>query len=361
MSPISVPIEILFWVAIGLFSLSILAILYTLGYRLLDERRERAAAPQVEQARKHMLTAMALGPEEVEPLRLPSDRRVARSIVLSACRIINTVTGEGRDNLREYLVRSRFPEWGQERLRSRRPFARAIACELLGSMRVEEAAARIRALITDPDADVRQAAVRAVGRLEDAAAAPTLLASLHRRNGNSPVVVATALLAIGPEGELALAAALQDRDAITRRVAAQVIGLLNLFDARDALVAALSKENDPWTKVQLIRALGRVGGQDVRAPLHMCLAEGPMVRAAAVRALASLDDSQVLEYLRQELSDPSPSVCRATAESLAAAGPAGRATLRDLPPGSSAEAYAREALARIPSQRGPDSGGESLS
>jgi len=347
MSPVAVPIEILFWVAVGLFGLSLVAIAYTLIYRLVENRREARAAPRIEQARKQMLMAIALGPQELEPITLPSERRVAEGIVLRASRILNTVTGEGRANLVQFLGRSGFPQWAEQRLTSRRSISRAIACEILGSMRVTGSAPQVRRHITDHDADVRQAAVRATGRLRDVSAVPALLASLHQTRGNSPIVVATALLAIGPSGEQPLSNALSDSDHTTRRVAAQVIGLLNLFDARDDLVRALKAEPDPWTKTQLITALGRVGGPDVRGPLRFCLSQEPMVRAAAVRALVSLDDSATLGYLQKELWDPSPGVCRAAAESLASSGPAGRSVLEGLPAGSSAAAYAEEALARV--------------
>lgn len=90
---------------------------------------------------------------------------------------------------------------------------------------MDKAPPRLIALLTDPDADVRQNVAHALGSFEDEAAVPALKRALNDTNADVRRAVAESLSDIGgAEAITALMGLLKDQDPEIRRIAAEALG-----------------------------------------------------------------------------------------------------------------------------------------
>jgi len=231
------------------------------------------------------------------------------------------------------------------------------ALATLAATRAQEAAAPVMMALTDPDPDVRQAAVRAAGDLGLIAAVGDLKALLARPAERLPVRLA----AIDALGDIAaeetfpiLQAMLHDSEKLVRRKAAQALAASPSPDAALAL-SPLLKDEDPvvrWTVtgrlvgerdplglVGLVRELPQEGsdlGDKVADlvseippfELHRLLSLGlrdarPGVRSAALDLAVRLGQPDRLSSLTALVHDRDPVVRAAAARAV------GRADLPD--------------------------------
>jgi HEAT repeat protein len=174
------------------------------------------------------------------------------------------------------------------------PAVRRMAADLLGRLRVKEAARAIAALATDPEPAVRAASIAAVAALDEALAAP-----LAER-------------------------AVADADPTVRAAAVEAAG-----NVAPAVVTGssdrLADDPDPNVRAALAIALVACGRQDLSAEIAAALVASPDpdARVAGMRALAHLDEpgdpaTGRPDPLLAGLDDEAASVRRAAAAALRA-------------------------------------------
>jgi HEAT repeat protein len=159
-----------------------------------------------------------------------------------------------------------------------------------------------RALLTDPDGDVRTGAIRLLGECEDVKLVPVygkILAS-----DPDPETRAAAAQALGlfvdlgqldeiredvyHRAENALLAAMRDDDADVRRRALESLGYSSHEEVPALIEAAIQREDADWQASALI-AMGRSNDERWSEPVvRMLLSEDREVRLEAVRAAGEL-------------------------------------------------------------------------
>lgn len=181
-------------------------------------------------------------------------------------------------------------------------------------------AAAVDALIDalrDQNADVREAAARSLGQLEDHRATPGLIAAMSDKVPDVRRAAAEALSQLEDKRSTdAYIAALRDSDVEMRRIAVNALGQLEDPKAAPALAAAL-KDGDSEVRAGAASAVAEL--QDPRAvpALRELLNDKDAdVRENAVNALSEIRDSTALEALIGALKSSDPVVRRAAADAL---------------------------------------------
>ena len=184
--------------------------------------------------------------------------------------------------------------------------ARQAAIAALGGMEDPRAVqALIRILRDDPVADVRAAAAWALGEIEDPAAVPALAHALG--NDGSAEVRGNAAWALGqiesPQAVEALGAALDDASPDVRRNAMWALGQIESADAVPYLVSALGSD-DADIRETAAWALGEIESPDaVQALMPLVTDAVPAVREAVVHALSQIEDPAAAPALVRALAD----------------------------------------------------------
>jgi hypothetical protein len=163
-------------------------------------------------------------------------------------------------------------------LQDTEPEIRACSARLCGTADVTMLP-QVAPLLDDPSPRVRQAALLAVGRAENAVCTDDLLRSLHDSDEDVRRLTEAALLSRG----------LRDEDVLLGRM---------ISDSRAAV------------RLQVLERMGRTADLDVRVWLHRLTHDAsPAVRAAAIRAAAGRPEINLSERLAQlSIEDPSPTV-----------------------------------------------------
>lgn len=167
------------------------------------------------------------------------------------------------------------------------------------------------------DADVRLAAIAALGRIGDRRAGPALAAML---DGEQPEIVAaaSAMARIGdPASFEPLLPLLSHEDAAVRQAA---IGALNSLGHPDmaSRIAGLLSSPDARLRESAVRIAGYFGYRDcIGTVIERCVDPDDSVRRAAVEHLPFLDDDRVAAQMARALDDGSPRVRAAAAQALA--------------------------------------------
>ena len=186
---------------------------------------------------------------------------------------------------------------------------RAMAAERLG--KIGSARAVFPLLLTlrdvkDEDADVRGAALRALGRIRDPAAIPELIEALGTPEASLPQRIAEILVrfdaaAVGP-----LCRELRNRESEVRRMwAAEILGWLGNAEAGIPLIDALGDVN-PEVRAKSAGALGKLSeSRAIDRLLEMLLSDPiPFVRTRVAQALGAIGNPRVIDHLVQVLKDP---------------------------------------------------------
>lgn len=195
--------------------------------------------------------------------------------------------------------------------------ARAVL--LLGRLRQPRTVPLLARLLDDRSADVRLAAVRALGLIATPGAAEPLLALLHRREGiciSIPSLQRALMSCCGNHPEVLLphlSSLWGKRQALLMRVVAEV-ATPDLGPALERLATAA----EPQTRAEVARAWGRLPSPE-RVPLLLRLASDPVwfVRVRAYRALGGVEGWETVNALLQGLDSNHPDVRQAAAETLA--------------------------------------------
>ncbi|HLL65545.1 MAG TPA: HEAT repeat domain-containing protein [Micromonosporaceae bacterium] len=314
--------------------------------RSRQRRDERLAAPA-----RQVLLAIAAGdddPDGIEALvALPP--APWRAVEPTAIALLGTLRGDSHAKLVSVFDRRDAAAGAMRDLRRRDPVRRARAADVLGHLPRTDSIPALTALLDDRSADVRAAAVRALGRIGDPSAAQPLLACLARHRPVAEQLVAQALVRLGVDALPDLLTALRHRDEAVRATAVQVLGLIGAVDAADDVADTLRCDESLEVRIRAARTLGRLGARHSLAPLLHAVepAESTALRSEAARALGDLGAVAAATPLAVLLADPAYPVAHEAARSLLQLGPIGHAILHgaiDDPESPSATAHAREAL-----------------
>lgn len=229
-------------------------------------------------------------PETMIPILLAGDDEALAEVVISTLESFGSVV-EG------VLEKA----WGSLEADSRR-----LSCDLLGRIGGDGARARLIEVVSDPDAELRIAAVRALGRRGDGSALPILVQRLE---------------AVVRENQEE--AEEEEVDAVTEAIVA-IAGAPNasqsgVIDQAVELLSSRREGAEEPFRLAVARILGSVGRpQEIATVGFMMSDPSASVRRAAVKALARLARGEVPEPLRMALADESPAVRIASASALGA-------------------------------------------
>ncbi len=190
----------------------------------------------------------------------------------------------------------------------------------------EAGLARVRALLDDPDIEVRGEAARQLGKRVDKASESKLLKWYRWRPKSTPGLrphelptfhdaVARALIQIGSEA--GLVEVLTRYEADPEHGNERALGLSKDRRCLAPLLGGLAEVKSDWARESHLEALGELGFSEARTGIEARLEHKTMrVRWAAVRALKTLADPAAAPALEARLKDPSGQVVDAALESL---------------------------------------------
>jgi HEAT repeat protein len=281
----------------------------------------------------------------------PAGRPAGRVLDSIATGLLPKLRGSDRDGVVELLEQRGAVERARKATRSLRGVVRARAGEQLGDIGLPWTQPAVAALLNDRHPEVRATAARALGKLGDAEAVPSLLRALDR-GLVTPNIVSMAVMRLGLGAIEPLQRGLEDSDTTARVVCSEILGLQGAVSAVPSLAKMAIHDLQLRVRIAAIRALGRIGSPTSLTPLLTCLnADEPAVRAEAARSLGRLGTAAAISPLTDALSDEHE-VAYAAAVALAAHGEHGRDQLERigaLP--TQAGRYATAALSTVTLER----------
>jgi HEAT repeat protein len=314
---------------VGAAGLVVLTVVAARATRLrLHRRRERLA----EGPRRQLLAYLADGgPEDelTDLVRLPAP--AWRAVEPAATALLAKVRGEARDALAALFERRGLGDRALAELGGRGAVRRARAAELLGGLGRRDAVPALCARLTDPDAEVRLAAIRALGHLGDPAATQPLLNTLATAEPAPVHLVAYALVQLDSGADARLLGGLDHPRAQVRATVLDTLRLRGTAGAESRAVSVLGHDADPQVRRRAAAMLGRVGGRGALQPLIRAAQADPVpaVREEAVRALGDLGHPAAVAALRALLDDPRYRVAHEAGAALVRLGTPGLAALRE--------------------------------
>jgi HEAT repeat protein len=261
--------------------------------------------------------------------------------------LLPSLRGKDRETLGVILDRLGAVDAARRQTKSKRAGARAQAGQFLGESGSPEAVRDLVQLLQDPDAKVRWAAARGLGRLGHPSAVPALLASIE---GTLPVpidVVAGAVAEIRECPVPLLREGLSSPSVPKRALTVELLGRFQALVAADDVINLLHNDPSVEVRARAARSLGRMGSPRAVQPLLSCVEDGPVAtRAQAIWALGEMGALEALPVLRTTLQGSSHHLGELAADALAGIGPPGIKVLHEVAAGGgSAAALAARTLA----------------
>lgn len=225
------------------------------------------------------------------------------------------------------------------RMRGGDPERRARAVETVAMLGFGPYGGGVLRALTDPAPLVAIVAARSVGRQGRPEHAELVLEHASRLTHWSPRQLTAVLVSMGAPAAPGLRRALTSDayPAAVRAIAADALRLLHDPAAVAAAESVLRPGEDRELVVAALRLVGELGGPDQAARARSFVNEtDPVIRSAAVQALAAAGAPEDIDLLRQRLSDESGWVALRAARALKVSG-AG-ATLREIARGDDSQA-----------------------
>jgi HEAT repeat protein len=170
----------------------------------------------------------------------------------------------------------------------------------------------------DPDPYVREAACQGLGYLGDDRAAAPLGKALRDPDPYVRKRAASALVLV--PGQAAMAqlndAALKDQDPDVRRYAVEAVGRIDDPTAVQILIAATKDPSEPVRRYAATELGRRQATEALDALIALCNDKDPDVRWQTVLAIGALQDKRATDALVSRLDDPSPEVANAAERAL---------------------------------------------
>ncbi len=253
--------------------------------------------------------------------------------------LLSSLRGKDRETLGVVLDRLGAVDAARRQAKSKRAVARAEAGQFLGESGSPEAVRDLVQLLQDPDAKVRWAAARGLGRLGHPSAVPALLASIE---GALPVpvdVVAGAVAEIRECPVPLLREGLTSPSVPKRALTVELLGRFQALVAADEVIDLLHNDPSVEVRARAARSLGRMGSPRAVQPLLGCVEDGPVAtRAQAIWALGEMGALEALPVLRTTLQGASHHLGELAADALAAMGPRGIQVLNEVAAGGGSAA-----------------------
>ncbi len=248
--------------------------------------------------------------------------------------LLSKVRGGAADDLGDLLRFHGDIDNAQGMLTARSAVRRAHAAYLLGLVRDQEDAPLVMPLLSDPDADVRWVAARALGFIGDPSAATGVLDAVRSQQGEIGVpawVAAEALLAMGAGITAVLKDGLTSADHFVRSVCVLVAGSGSFVSVVPELRILLATDTEPDIRTGATVALGLIGSADDVATLEWLThaSETTVLRRSAATALGDLGRREALDTLLGLLGDGDRRLAQLAADSMVRIGPEGIARLRE--------------------------------
>jgi HEAT repeat protein len=186
---------------------------------------------------------------------------------------------------------------------------RAMAAERLGRIGSPRAVSPLLLTVQDvkdEDADVRGAALRALGRIQDAAVIPELIEALGTPEASLPQRISEILVRFGDAAVGPLCRELRNQESEARRMwSAEILGWLGNAEAVIPLIDALGDVN-PEVRAKSAGALGKLSeSRAIDHLLEMLLSDPiPFVRTRVAQALGAIGNPRVIDHLVKVLKDP---------------------------------------------------------
>ncbi len=287
-------------------------------------------------------------PPETEELRTPYgslERRAVEGLLLESLEgaepsVIEKVRRclEGHGYVDDYI----------RMLKKGRPWERARAAQILGSIRCLRAVEHLVASLKDEFRDVRNMAVYSLGLIRAGEAIPHLIESLRDAViGEEEVsvrIVKSALIDCGREAAPLLVPELENENWRIRAAAVDVLGEIGDRACAQVLAKALD-DPEPDVRAKAAKGLGMLGPPGPVERLGELTEDRYwVVRMHSVRALGLLGDRGSLEVIKQRLFDSNWQVRRAASEALGRMKEVSLPLLRDILLNST-DRYAREQIA----------------
>jgi HEAT repeat protein len=186
-------------------------------------------------------------------------------------------------------------------LNERHP-ARQAAARALGRIEERASVPGLIAALDDPEDYVRIEVIRALARLRDPEAVPRLAAMLRSDDEKVREEAVQALVVFGPAATEWLVVILRREAFFSRQAAAKALGLLGGETAANALLSALS-DTDYLVRCEVVEALARLG-RLAGEPLRELVSDPRVeVRLAAIKTLTRIRDAQAFRELERATQD----------------------------------------------------------
>src|SRR4051812_13251964 len=293
--------------ALLLLNLVLMVIVYgRRGYEVVRARRARAFRARFARLVDEIAAARLTDPEEAYRQVASLDaleRPIAASMLLERLRPASTEQRAMIVGLVRELGGVGLMLEGTTR---RRPWRRALSLRTLGWLGAQEGVPAALERLGDRNRYVRDASVRALGRIADERALLDLERLFLDPNRDvSSGFAYEAVVAFGASAEPVFRQGLRSDDEHVR--VASCFGIASTIEPERArpLLEQMLDDGSPGVRAAALEMLARIGGE--QAPAEMARASRayePSVRRAAAGALGAYDDSLALELLRGALLDP---------------------------------------------------------
>ncbi len=211
--------------------------------------------------------------------------------------------------------------------KSRLKWNRAHALRILGELKLPMSIPTLLHALDDKDADVRNVAARALGRMKLQAAEEALIALLGKHDQAVSARIAAICIEMGPRTAPLLIKTLRDGTPKARFWAARILGEIADPRATRSISEAL-QDVDPDVRSAAVWAIGSIGDRS-SAPIVAPLLSDEVwyVRAHAAEALGKTGDGSFAGALGEALRDQSWWVRRSSLEALVRIGEASKPAL----------------------------------
>jgi HEAT repeat protein len=342
-----------FHAALVLFSLTALGctgmVAFVIERKVRRDKREFISRA----SRDRLREALISGDQDVirtAAARACGDPQGQIDFAVTASGVVDSLSAEGRASLHDTAARIGLIDSLIAQLRVRKPIERGRAALLLGELRVPEAAAMLKPLLTDPDPDVQLVACAELGGIATQPAALSLMAALmagemaperiiERLGGRWAV---PSMVSVLEDAKLARSLAPDDGEVSDRWRPSVARALGVAADARAELtLARMLDSSHTEERVAAARALGPSGSEASVAVLIKALDDQAWeVRAQAAKSLSAHPQERAVAPLEERLSDEAWWVRSNAADTLAEIGAEGiKALKRAL---SHSDRFARE-------------------